>query len=698
MKKVKAKDRSRTKNKVSSKAETASYKGNKTQKLQTKLIAAFLIPIVLFICTGMLTYSVTSSTLLKTYEKSTMTSMTTLGDYYSIVIYNVELMAKRLAVNNGINNYYSGGVGQKGVTINEVKYAINNESIADQFIDHIIILSPNGQCCWEKGKMKGNVYEAFINSEEGQQIAALGERAECWIDSHKGLDEETGESTESYALSYVKAMTNSGGKISGYIIIDVKRTFIEGVLAKAKSCLGSQEVFMLSNGTQIEANAGKVTLAEQSFYQKALEQEEVQGFSYEKVAGKELLFSYQKVGRDMVVCSLVPKDEIMASVRMVMIVTIFAILLCAVVSVIVGTTIAKNISKALYSVNGVLKKTSEGDLTGRVAVKRKDEFAILGANLTETIKGMKSLIMKMTHVSQDVSGSAEAVNSNSEVLLNVTEHISHAVGDINQGIVQQAEDTQSCVLQMSELADKITQVHERTDRMSSLTSETKNAVEEGVHSVRELENKVEDSTLCTREIVQEIEALHKASEDISSIVVTMNSIAEETNLLSLNASIEAARAGEAGKGFAVVSEEIRKLAEQSTQAGGRIGEIIMEVQSRVSSTMETAVKADSIVEAQTQALNNTISIFEEISKRVTEMEHGVEHILHSVDRIEAAKTDTLSAIESISATAHETEAASSELGDGSSQLLDTVNQLNEAVQMLRENAIDLNSSVKIFKI
>ena len=698
MKKVKAKDRSRTKNKVSSKAETASYKGNKTQKLQTKLIAAFLIPIVLFICTGMLTYSVTSSTLLKTYEKSTMTSMTTLGDYYSIVIYNVELMAKRLAVNNGINNYYSGGVGQKGVTINEVKYAINNESIADQFIDHIIILSPNGQCCWEKGKMKGNVYEAFINSEEGQQIAALGERAECWIDSHKGLDEETGESTESYALSYVKAMTNSGGKISGYIIIDVKRTFIEGVLAKAKSCLGSQEVFMLSNGTQIEANAGKVTLAEQSFYQKALEQEEVQGFSYEKVAGKELLFSYQKVGRDMVVCSLVPKDEIMASVRMVMIVTIFAILLCTVVSVIVGTTIAKNISKALYSVNGVLKKTSEGDLTGRVAVKRKDEFAILGANLAETIKGMKSLIMKMTHVSQDVSGSAEAVNSNSEVLLNVTEHISHAVGDINQGIVQQAEDTQSCVLQMSELADKITQVHERTDRMSSLTSETKNAVEEGVHSVRELENKVEDSTLCTREIVQEIEALHKASEDISSIVVTMNSIAEETNLLSLNASIEAARAGEAGKGFAVVSEEIRKLAEQSTQAGGRIGEIIMEVQSRVSSTMETAVKADSIVEAQTQALNNTISIFEEISKRVTEMEHGVEHILDSVDRIEAAKTDTLSAIESISATAHETEAASSELGDGSLQLLDTVNQLNEAVQMLRENAIDLNSSVKIFKI
>ena len=700
MKKVKTKDRSRSKAKFSSKDKTAtaSYKGNKTQKLQTKLISAFLIPIVLFICTGVLTYSVTSSALMKTYEKSTMTSMTTLSDYYSIVIYNVELMAKRLAVNNGINNYYSGGVGQTGVTINDVKFAITNEAIADQFIDHIMILSPNGQCCWEKGKMNGNVYEAFTNSEEGQRIAELGERAECWIDSHKGLDEEMGGSTETYALSYVKAMTGSGGRISGYIIIDVKRSFIEEILAKAKVCSGSQEAFVISNGIQIEANAGKVIFAEQPFYQTALEEENIQGFSYEKVAGKEFLFSYQKFSEDMVVCSLIPKDEIMASVRMVMIVTILAIMLCTMVSVIVGTTIAKNISKALYSVNGVLKKTSEGDLTGKVAVKRKDEFATLGANLTETIKGMKSLIMKMTHVSQDVSGSAEAVNSNSRVLLDVTEHISHAVGDINQGIVQQAEDTQSCVVQMNELADKITQVHERTDRMNALTLETKNAVEEGVHSVRDLENKVEDSTLCTREIIQEIEALNKASEDISSIVVTMNSIAEETNLLSLNASIEAARAGEAGKGFAVVSEEIRKLAEQSTQAGGRIGEIIMDVQSRVSATMETAIKADGIVEAQTQALDNTISIFEEISQRVTEMENGVEHILHSVDRIESAKSDTLAAIESISATANETEAASSELGNGSSQLLETASQLNEAVQQLRENANDLDSSVKIFKV
>lgn len=671
----------------------------KTHKLQTKLILAFLIPIALFIVTGALTYSVSSSTLTETYEKSTTSSVGTLGDYYSMVLDNVQLMASRLSINVDINDFYSGGVGgKKHVTIQNIKLVINNEAIADRYIDHILILSPNEDACWEQGKLKGNIYEAFMESEEGKLVQESGESATCWLSGHPSLDELTGAKSDSYAFSYVKAMTNSGNKISGYVIIDVKREFVEEILANSKISKKSQEALVLPDGTQIEVNEEGVRFADQSFYQKALEREEAQGHFYVNVGGKKQLFCYSEFEDNMMVCSLIPKQEMIAGVRVVLLVTILAIVVCAVVSVIVGTLIAKNISKALYSVNGVLKRTSEGDLTGQVSVKRKDEFATLGSNLTETIKSMKNLISKMTNVSQDVSGSAEQVDSNSQVLMEVTDHITHAVGDINNGIAQQAEDTQSCVEQMNELADKITQVHERTDRMSSLAGETKSAVEEGMLSVKDLESKVEDSTLCTREIVEEISALNKASEDISSIVVTMNSIAEETNLLSLNASIEAARAGEAGKGFAVVSEEIRKLAEQSSQAGGRIGEIITEVQARVSTTMEAATKADGIVSAQTQALSDTISIFDEIAQRVTEMEGGVVHILHSIDRIETAKADTLSAIESISATAHETEAASSELGDGSTQLLETANRLSDAVQTLRENAVDLDGSVKIFKI
>lgn len=687
------------KQKREAKSGVAMKSGQKTHKLQTKLILAFLIPIALFIVTGVLTYSVSSSTLTETYEKSTSTSVGTLGDYYSMVLDNVQLMASRLSVNVDINDYYSGGVGgKKQATVQNVKLAINNEAIADRYIDHIYILSPNGDSCWERGKIKGKVYDSFIESEEGLIIQESGERAACWLSAHPALDEITRAESDTYAFSYVKAMVNSGKKISGYVIIDVKREFVEDILANAKSSKKSQEALVLPDGTQVEAYEGKITFLEQPFYQKALDMEEEQGDFYVNVGGMRQLFCYSKFEDDMMVCSLIPKQEMIAGVRAVLFVTIFAIVLCTVVSVIVGTVIARNISKALYSVNGVLKKTSEGDLTGQVSVKRKDEFATLGSNLTETIKSMKTLISKMTNVSQDVSGSAEEVNSNSQVLMDVTDHITHAVGDINNGIAQQAEDTQSCVEQMNELADKITQVHERTDRMNSLAGETKSAVEEGMLSVKDLESKVEVSTLCTREIVQEIEALNRASEDISSIVVTMNSIAEETNLLSLNASIEAARAGEAGRGFAVVSEEIRKLAEQSTQAGSRIGEIITEVQARVSATRETAVKADGIVSAQTEALSNTVSIFNEITQRVTEMEGGVVHILHSVDRIEVAKADTLSAIESISATAHKTEAASSELGDGSTQLLETANRLNDAVQMLRENAVDLDGSVKIFKI
>lgn len=684
----------RERNNVKEKAANAG----KVQKLRTKLITAFLLPTLLFIVAGFFISQLTSNTLENTYKKNASASVATLGDYYSLLLDNVELMGARLSVNVDIIDYYSGGVKRANLKMANVKNAINSEAIADKYIEHIMIISPNETCFGERGKIKADLYNAFLNSEEGKYVAELGERAKCWISAHPSIDAETGYSADDYAMSYVKAMTNSGNKIIGYVVIDVKRSFVQEILAYASNSSKSQEALVLPDGVQIEVEPGDTIFSQESFFQNAMSGEAVNGSFYVNVKGTKKLFSYRVFGENMAVCSLIPHSQIVSSARIVAYVTIITILVCAAFSILIGTLISDNISKALYSVNGVLKKTSEGDLTGEVTVKRKDEFAILGSNLTETIRSMKNLISKMTNVSLDVSGSAEAVNSNSQVLMDVTDHITSAVGNINDGIARQAEDTQSCMVQMNELADKITQVHERTNHMSELAVGTQSAVENGMHSVKDLESKVEDSTLCTKEIVQEIQALNQASEDISSIVVTMNAIAEETNLLSLNASIEAARAGEAGRGFAVVSEEIRKLADQSAQAAARIGEIIMEVQARVNATMETAVKTDGIVSAQTEALVNTISIFEEISTRVGDMENAVRHILNSVNRIEAAKEDTMSAIMSISETAHETENVSTILGEGSSQLLDTANQLNDAVQMLRENAVDLDNSVKIFRI
>ena len=672
-----------------------------SQSLKVKLIGASFLPTLLFIVTGFLTYSVSSSALTETYEESTKTSVGTLREYFELALENLELMSTRLSVNGNIIDYYSGGSGQTESMLMQVKLAINNESIADEYVEHITLIAKSGTACMETGPVKSELYEAFAASQEGQYVEANMENNRIWIDAHPSLDELTGVSSEDYAFSLVSALKNGPRKQVGYIIIDMKRDYIQKILDDAKIGKTSVRGLILSDGTQIVSGSEEsepVNFAEQDFYQAALSGEEESGSQYVICNGEEMLFGYEKLDNNMMVCALVPRAEIVEGANQVLLDTIVSVVLCAILAVIFGSVLAGGITRTIHMVNGALRKTSEGDLTGKVETKRKDEFSILSSNLTETIKGMKKLIMKVTNVSGYVSGSAEAVHSNSQTLLEVTNHISNAVADINMGIVQQSKDTQDCVNQMGELAEKITEMHKSANTINELTDDTRNAIDEGMIIVKELENSVEDSNSFTKNIITEIDALNKESEAISGITETISAIAEETNLLSLNASIEAARAGEAGRGFAVVSTEIRKLADQSGQAGTQIGELITHIQERMVATMETAGKAEQIVKVQAEALSNTIMIFEKINHKISELSKDVGHIARSVKRLEVTQTDTMSAIESISATSNETEAASSELGNGTERLLQAAQELNDAVQLLRENATELDSSVNIFKV
>ena len=666
--------------------------------IQSKLIGAFLLPVCLFIIVGIIIYSKSEQGLKDNAESLTYTSVDMLKEYFELGFESIELTSTRISVNSAISSHF-GGMYDSNYEI-EAKGAVVNEAVADKYIQSIIAFSKNQKNSISNTGVvkKKDLYNAFVNSETGKYVEANMENNMCWISSHPEIDELMNYSQDDYALALVKKINDSNNKPVGYMIIDVKKSFIQDILDNAKVGDKSIKGFITSDGNEVISGKESFTFSDKSFFKKIKEKEKG-GYTYVKYKGESYLFLYDKVATgDGYVCAMVPKNVIIEKANDIKIYTIVTIIACCIIAVIVGSLLAMGIAKAINKINAVMKQTAEGDLTGTITMKRKDEFHLLSGNIGNMIKSIKHLIIKMTKVSEQVQQSAGQVSDNSEVLYNATKDITESIGYIEAGLIQQSEDTENCLHQMSDLADKISVVYENTNEIERIASQTQDTVDDGMVIVSELGNRVQDTTKITKDIINDINELERESKAINTIIAAINEIADETNLLSLNASIEAARAGEAGRGFAVVSDEIRKLAEQSSEAGRQIGEIVSRIQERMGKTIETARKADDIVSYQAEALGTTVNVFQDIKGHVTTLAHDLDTISINVKGIEMAKNDTLEAISSISATSNETEAASTELSRNADKQLKAVEVLYGAVKQLNTNSTELDESVSIFKV
>ncbi len=670
-------------------------KVNFLSSIKVKLFVAFLVPIMLFIITGILIYNKCSNTLIQNSETSTYTTLSTLNEYFESGFEAASLIATRLSVNETVVYAYSKG--STNALINDAKVVVSNESTADYLVAYITIIGDGFDTASSKGVLSKDAYDAFVNSEVGKLVAESEEKI-IWIGSHPEMDEVLGYETADYALSGVMPFTNRFNKPAGYIIVDIKTEYVSNILTNADFGKDSIVGLINSDGSEITSGAADFTFFDKDFYQEALASGEASSKDL-KYSGTEYSYVYTPVeSTGGMVCALVPRDNILAGVKTIQLYLMIAICICAVFALFLGNLISNNIAKAIVLVNKTLKQTSSGDLTGTLNLNRKDEFKALSFNLTNMISSMKNLIKKMSHVSGTLTDSAGTVSNNAQLLFDVTKNITEAVGFIDDGISQQSSDTESCLNQMSDLATKINTVQQNASEIGNITSTTRSAVSDGMVIVTDLSSHVSDTTNVTKEIIEEINALNKEALAINEIIVTIEDIAEETDLLSLNASIEAARAGDAGRGFAVVADNIRKFADRSNTAAGEIRKIVGGIQSRMSKTIKTAGKASEIVAQQEASLNSTINIFSQIQEHVNTLSSDIESINASIKGMESAKNDTMLAIESISATSNETEAAAGELSKSVEKQLKSVEELNDAVQHLQENAMDLDISVSIFKI
>ncbi len=674
--------------------------------IRTKLILAFLVPVLLIIILGVLSYSRSSKGLIESYESSTMSNMANIAKYLD---FGFEIVASKAEILNSdevLKNYYSGQYKKNQMDemsrFREVQSSVTINILSEEYISNIYLLSNYGTGISGNGTNSTRlIYDNFIAEGEGADFVQSNLN-EQWIGTHPYLDQQSMTTNKGYAISYLRYLYNAGKKPIGCIVLDVSYDYVYNTLAESGFPEGSITAFISGDGREIvhgELPEG-YQFTEQSYYAKSLEDAAVaEGHEYIKVLDKEYLFVYSKLeSSNSLLCAIIPKSVIVAEANAVQNITLIVVIIASIIAIALGSYMAFGFSDSIYKINGVLQKTEAGDLTCYTKIKRKDEFSILSKSINDVIDGMLKLIRKMAGTSKTVSQSASVVSDSSTILVNATKNISDAVGDIEQGVSQQAVDAENCLHQMADLAEKINELYGRTHDIEQIANNTKDIVGDGMDIVEDLSHKAKDTTDVTRTVIIDIESLAKESAAIAGIISTINDIASQTNLLSLNASIEAARAGQYGRGFSVVAEEIRKLADQSLIASGEIGKIIQRIEEQTTKTVHSARYAESIVLSQEEALVKTVNAFTDINKHVENLTDNLNQIAYGVEGIEHAKDDTLRAIESISATAEETAAAAEQLSVTADKQLEEVHRLNDVVQQLSDDATVLEESVSVFKI
>ena len=195
-----------------------------------------------------------------------------------------------------------------------------------------------------------------------------------------------------------------------------------------------------------------------------------------------------------------------------------------------------------------------------------------------------------------------------------------------------------------------------------------------------------------------MEIISRRSEEIRSISDTVKNIANQTNLLSLNASIEAARAGEAGRGFAVVAEEIRKLADDSAKAAGEISNNVANITAQTQNSVDSASQARAMVELQTKAVGEVIAVFREMQERMGQLIEGLKDIVSSTEKADGERSAAVAAVKNISDIIEETAGSAETVNDVANKLLNHVEKLSSTASVLDENMEGLKNEISVFKI
>jgi methyl-accepting chemotaxis protein len=378
-----------------------------------------------------------------------------------------------------------------------------------------------------------------------------------------------------------------------------------------------------------------------------------------------------------------------------------AIILGVIVNVAVGVFaffISRSISKPIARATEIAIKISEGDLSIIVEdTKSKDDIGRLLKAEKQMVSSLKNTMSEVHMAAQSVSSSAQHIAASGSELNSSVQQIATTVDQISRGSQTQAQDLNKSKLIVDQLTSEINELATNAIESVEVTNEVGKLSESGSESAKEAGERMNNIIKVTNNSAQKVRELADKTNEITAVLDVIRQIADQTNLLALNAAIEAARAGEAGRGFAVVADEVRRLAESSAKSSEDIDTKLKQIQENAQIVVEDIETSSNEVNQGKMVIDSSLKVLDEIASRIRNVSRNVSKlsdsaqaemskvklVSESASEISAVAEQNASATEEASAAVEQQTAQTQEIATSASQMSELATQLQQIISKFK---------------
>lgn len=396
------------------------------------------------------------------------------------------------------------------------------------------------------------------------------------------------------------------------------------------------------------------------------------------------------------------KEQMQSEIFTASIILVGAIVITLILGIFFAFIFGSALSKPILKLSEILNKTSNLDIknddTYDYLLKNKDETGVIAKAVANLRNVLRDLIEEMQQDSVQLENSSDELRRVVEYGREGIDAVTQTVGDFASGATSQAQDAMVASEKMEALAKDIEETVSSAAKLKLFTNAVSDSNIEGVKQLSDLNVKFQMTSKANDLLSENVGTLTIKSSSIVQITNTIQQIAEQTNLLALNAAIEAARAGEAGRGFAVVADEIRKLAEETSKSTTQIDTIIREILSEIEETEQNMSSSNEAVKVSASVLGNVEKAFEAIEKSISDTLMQLDSISNNIQNVNMNKDNATESIHGISAITEENAAAAEEIA----ATMDTQAELMRGIQdnstEVKKIADDMTKIIGRFKV